>query len=120
MEHETRKSTTLRRNSISQRVEVREGGRKGEKKILIVLNAVAAANSAIKGSAIKGSEAANGEEVFSRETAVIMSRERMSQCPPSCRAVDKCTRNLTPPAPALSLSRHLYSTVRNVFPPAHF
>lgn len=38
-----------------------------KKKILIVLNAVAAAYSAIKGSAIKRSEATNGEEVFLRE-----------------------------------------------------
>lgn len=45
--------------------------RGGKKKILIVLNAVAAAYSAIKGSAIKGSEAANGEEVFLRETLLL-------------------------------------------------
>lgn len=43
----------------------------GEKKILIVLNAVAAAYSVIKGSAIKRSEAANGEDVFLRESLLL-------------------------------------------------
>lgn len=71
-----------------------------EKKILIVLTAVAAACSAIKGSVIKGTEAVNGDEAFLRETPLLFPRERMSQCPPPsvCRPVDKCTRNLTRPA----------------------
>lgn len=42
-----------------------------EKKILIVLNTVVAAYSAIKGSAIKGSEAVNGEEIFLWETLLL-------------------------------------------------
>jgi len=98
-----RTSATLWRNSILWR---------GVKKILIVLNSVAAAYSAIKGSAIKGSEAANGEEVFLRETCCYCSGflEQMSQCPPPRRAaVDKCTRNLTRIASPFLYGTYLYS-----------
>jgi len=45
--------------------------REREREILIVLNAVDAACSAVKGSAIKGSEAANGLEIFLRETLLL-------------------------------------------------
>lgn len=50
----------------------------GKKETLIVLNAVAAAYSAIKGSAIKGSEAVNGEEVFLRETLLLSRFSRVN------------------------------------------
>lgn len=82
----------------------------GEKKILIVLNAVAAAYSAIKGSAIKGSEAANGEEVFLREMLLLsrFSQANISMSTSTHRAVDKCTRNLTRLVRALFLTVSLF------------
>lgn len=87
-------------------------GTREKEQILIVLNAVDAACSAIKGSAIKDSEMANGiqERYFCERRCYCPGpRERMSQCPPSCRTVDKCTRNLTRSARVLSLAIRLSS-----------
>lgn len=58
MEHKTNVSHIIAKLDFATR------GKKRERKILIVLNAADAACSAVKGSAIKGSEAANGVEIF--------------------------------------------------------